>query len=62
MKMLIKVCEVLGLSADYVLFGEERSEDALMLDRIHRIDAKYLPLLNDIVANLLALSDEKVKE
>ena len=27
-KMLIKVCNLLGLSADYVLFGEARAEDA----------------------------------
>ena len=56
-KMLIKVCDVLGLSADYILFGEERSEDALLLDKIHRIDEKYLPLLDDVMTNLLALSD-----
>ncbi|MBQ2268713.1 MAG: helix-turn-helix transcriptional regulator [Bacteroidaceae bacterium] len=56
-KMLIKVCDVLGLSADYILFGEERSEDALMLDKIHRIDEKYLPLLNGVITNLLALSE-----
>ena len=56
-KMLIKVCDVLGLSADYILFGEERSEDALMLDKIHRIDERYLPLLDGVITNLLALSD-----
>ena len=56
-KMLIKVCDVLGLSADYILFGEERSEDALILDKIHRIDEKYLPLLDGVLTNLLALSD-----
>ena len=36
-KMLIKVCNLLGLSADYVLFGSERKEDALRLDAIHRL-------------------------
>ena len=56
-KMLIKVCNVLGLSADYVLFGTERQEDALRLDAIHRIDEKYLPLLDKVIAELLALSD-----
>lgn len=54
-KMLIKVCNVLGLSADYVIFGEERSGDKLLLDQIHRIDGKYLPLLNKIIVELLAL-------
>ena len=57
-KMLIKVCNVLGLSADYVLFGSERQEDALRLDAIHRIDEKYLPLLDKVIAELLTLSDK----
>ncbi len=55
-KMLLKVCDLLGLSADYVLFGEERSADALLLAKIHRIDDQYIPLLNKIVGELLALS------
>ena len=54
-KMLIKVCNVLGLSADYVLFGTERSEDSLRLDAIRRIDEKYLPLLDKVIEELLAL-------
>lgn len=57
-KMLVKVCNVLGLSADYVLFGNDRQEDALRLDAIHRIDEKYLPLLDKVIAELLALSDK----
>lgn len=56
-KMLTKVCNVLGLSADYVLFGADRQDDALRLDAIHRIDEKYLPLLDKVIAELLALSD-----
>ena len=55
-KMLIKVCDVLGLSADYVLFGTERSKDALLLDKIHRIDDRYLPLLEKVITELLAIS------
>ena len=55
-KMLINICEVLGLSADYVLFGEERSEDAILLDKLRRIDSRYLPLLDKVMAELLALS------
>ena len=56
-KMLVKICNVLGLSADYVLFGEERGDDALLLDRIRRLDRKYLPLFNDMITDLLALND-----
>lgn len=56
-KMLIKVCNVLGLSADYVLFGTERQDDTLRLDAIHRIDEKYLPLLDKVIAELLALGN-----
>ena len=56
-KMLIKVCNVLGLSADYVLFGTERPKDKERLDAIHRIDDKFLPLLDKVVGELLALSE-----
>lgn len=54
-KLLIKVCRVLGLSSDYILFGAERPEDAFRLDAIHRIDGKYLPLLDQVIHELLAL-------
>lgn len=57
-KMLVKVCNVLGLSADYVLFGTERTEDELRLDAIRRIDEKYLPLLDKVIEELLALDSE----
>ena len=55
-KLLTKVCHVLGLSADYILFGEDRTKDALRLDSIHRIDEKYLPLLDQVITELLTLS------
>ena len=57
-KMLVKVCNVLGLSADYVLFGTERTADTKRTDAIHRIDDKYLPLLDKVIAELLALADK----
>ena len=56
-KMLIKVCNVLGLSADYVLFGTERTEDSARTDAIHRIDPKFIPLLDKMIAELLVVSD-----
>lgn len=55
-KMLTKVCHVLGLSADYVLFGVEREEDTVRADNIRRIDDKYLPLLDKVIAELLTLT------
>ena len=58
-KMLVKVCNLLGLSADYVLFGTERKEDELRLDAIHRINSKYLPLLDKTIGELLILSKEE---
>ena len=57
-KTLLKICTVLGLSADYVLFGEARSSDGLLLEKIHRVDSRYLPLLTDTINHLLALSGE----
>lgn len=56
-KMLIKICKLLGLSADYVLFGTEKAEDSMLLDKIHRLDDKYLPLLDKLLTELLALSE-----
>lgn len=58
-KMLIKVCNLLGLSADYVLFGTERKQDSQRLDAIHRIDDKYLPLLDSVIIELLELSQKE---
>ena len=55
-KMLIKVCNVLGLSADYILFGEERADDKMRLDAINRISPEYIPLLDKVITELLALS------
>lgn len=57
-KMLVKVCNVLGLSSDYVLFGSERTEDEMRLDAIHRINEKYLSLLDNMIEQLLSLSAE----
>lgn len=56
-KMLVKICDVLGLSADYFLFGEQRGEDDLRAQRIGRIDSRYLPLLDGIITQLLALNN-----
>ena len=58
-KMLIKVCNLLGLSADYVLFGAERDADAIRLDSIRRIDDQYIPLLDSVITELLAISKDK---
>lgn len=56
-KMLTRICRVLGLSADYVLFGNERQSDFDRVDAIHRIDEKYLPLLDKLINELLAISN-----
>lgn len=55
-KMLTKVCSILGLSADYILFGSERKSDDWRLDKIRRIDDKYIPLLDSVISELLLLS------
>lgn len=55
-KMLTKVCSILGLSADYILFGCERTSDDLRLDKIRRIDDKYIPLLDSVISELLLVS------
>ena len=57
-KLLKKVCGVLGLSADYVIFGNSRTCDEELLNKINRIDKQYLPLLNSVIAELLAYSNK----
>ena len=58
-KMLIKVCHVLGLSADYVLFGADRDADELRLDSIRGVDNQYIPILDAVITELLALSERE---
>lgn len=58
-KLLTRACGILGLSADYILFGEPRDEDSLRADRLRHIDSRYLPLLDQVVAELLSLSAEQ---
>jgi len=55
-KMLTKMCHVLGVSADYLLFGKERPGDAALLQKINRVDPRYLPLLDGLLNELLVLS------
>ena len=57
-KMLTKVCNLLGLSADYILFGGERNEDNKRMDAISRIDDRYLPLLDKVIAEILSLQEK----
>ena len=45
-KMLIRICDVLGLS-----------DDDLRADRICHIDSRYLPLLDGVITELLALNE-----
>lgn len=58
-KLLTKVCGILGLSADYVLFGHQRDGETLRADKLRHIDSRYLPLLDQIISELLSLSGEQ---
>ena len=58
-KLLTKVCGILGLSADYVLFGNQRNGETLRADKLRHIDSRYLPLLDQIINELLSLSGEQ---
>ena len=60
-KMLVKVCTVLGLSADYILFGEERPGEDARAASIARIDEKYLPVLDSVIEELCLLSAQELK-
>lgn len=56
-KTLIKICKLLGLNADYVLFGNDRNTDRELLDKIRKLDDKYLPLVDSVLNQLLALGN-----
>jgi len=56
-KMLVKICNVLGLSADYILFGEKRTDDEKLLEKLNRINPQYIPLLDSVITALLALGE-----
>ena len=58
-KLLTKVCGILGLSADYVLFGNQRNGETLRADKLRHINSRYLPLLDQIINELLSLSGEQ---
>lgn len=58
-KMLIKVCTILGLSADYILFGQERPGDDARATAIAHIDEKYLPVLDSVIEELCILSAQE---
>lgn len=58
LKTLKAICKLLGLSADYVIFGTADSEDAVLLDKLHRLDRKYIPLIESTLNLLLALTEE----
>lgn len=55
LKTLTAICRLLGLSADYLIFGEARQEDELLADKIRRLDRKYVPLVERVLNELLAL-------
>lgn len=57
-KMLVKVCTLLGLSADYILFGKERDKDKILCEKICRVDNKYLPLVDKMLTEILSLSEK----
>ena len=58
-KTLTAICRVLGLSADYLLFGAPRSADERILEKWRRLDAKYHPLVEHLLNDLLALEAGK---
>lgn len=55
LKMLVAICNLLGLSADYVLFGGSQTELDRLTDKLNRLDPKFYPLISSIINELLAL-------
>lgn len=48
---LMKLCKVLGLSSDYILFGNEQSIDfSSAAELLSGLDKKYLPYAEELLA------------
>ena len=56
-KLLRRMCSVLGISADYLLFGDTYEHNQLS-DMINRLSPRYYPLLEVILKEMLLLSNE----
>lgn len=51
---LYKLCEGLGLSADYVLMGKEKPADVSAITAtLSTIDEKYIPLAEDLLKTFI---------
>lgn len=57
---LYKLCEGLGISADYVLMGKERSADVSEITALlATLDEKYLPLAEDLIKTFFKVISAK---
>ena len=52
---LKKMCEVLGLSSDFLLWGDDDKDFSAIHAQLRHIDAKYLPVLQHVVQNFVEL-------
>lgn len=52
---LKKMCEVLGLSSDFLLWGNDNKDFSAIHAQLRHIDAKYLPILQHVVQNFVEL-------
>ena len=51
---LYKLCEGLGVSADYILMGREQQADvSTIIKTISTLDAKYIPLAEDLLKTFI---------
>ena len=53
---LYKLCEGLGISADFVLMGKESPADvSAVIKMLSTLDEKYLPLAEDLLKTLFKM-------
>ncbi len=46
---LIKICDILEVSTDYILIGREVKADSRVEEMLLNVDKKYLPALEEII-------------
>lgn len=53
-KTLIKICDILSTSTDYIILGKESKNDfPEIMQTLENIDKKYLPFINQMISVLL---------
>ena len=56
-----KICKLLGISADHLIFGERQADDftAGLAEQLSKVDAEYRPQVQKVLSALLEIVNAK---